>query len=64
MRREASSARLDAWEWALPATILGALVLATASIALAIGGLAYVLLEAEVPGMGALVDFLIRREGA
>lgn len=63
LRREATSPRLDTWEWALPASFMGVLLVSAAALVLAVGGVVYVLLEAEIPGLEALVEFLGRRVG-
>jgi hypothetical protein len=63
LRREGESASLDTWEWALPAGIIGSLVVVTFAMVLGTMALLHVLLEMELPGVSSIAKFLLDRGG-
>jgi hypothetical protein len=64
LRRETSTERLDAWEWALPAALLGGLLLAAVSMVALSAGALYGLLWMDIPGVSDIAAFLLSTGGA
>jgi hypothetical protein len=64
LRRETTKERLDVWEWLLPASLLGGLVLSALSIVGLAAGSLYALLWMDIPGVSDIAEFLLSTGGA
>ncbi len=59
LEREVVTARLDVWEWIVPATLVLVLVGATVAVAAAIGFALYVIESLQIPFLSGLVGNLL-----
>ena len=59
LRREAVSAKLDAWEWMLPAGLTGSLVVVSGLTFAVIGLVLYVLTTMDIPGVSDVAAFIL-----
>ena len=63
LRRELTSEGMDAWEWLLPASLLGSLVFSALAMVGMAAGVLYGLLWMDIPGISDIAAFLLSTGG-